>query len=146
MPVVSVPRSFGVLTSRKAWTTYYKKLFDDQTKATKAQRALRIALAQISVPDAFTRQVACFETSKQNKAVVQAASPEDFVCVLARSVRQCLSQSNPPPAVLAQVTPAVPVVAANGPAPIVPSAASAIGSQGSALVNLLPPVPALTAI
>ena len=146
MPIVSAPRDFTVLTSKKSWTAYYNRQFLNQTKAAAANRTLRKALASITVPLAFTRRVACFEISKQSKAVVQAAAPKNCVRVLACSVRQWLAQSDPPPAPPAQVIPVVNVAAANILAASVSSAATAIGSQGSALVNLMPPVPALTAI
>ena len=103
MPIVSAPRSFVAHRSRKAWLAYYVKNFEEQSRAAKAQHAMQIALSQISVPNAFIRRVACFETSKQSKSVLQAALPEDYVRVLASSVRQWLSQRDPPTAALAQI-------------------------------------------
>ena len=146
MPLVSVPRDFTMLTSKKSWVAYYNRQFLNQTKATAAQRTLQKTLALVTVPPSFARQVACFEISKQSKAIVQAAAPKDCVRVLASNVRKWLSQNDSPPAAPTQVIPVNNVAAANVLAANVSSAAAAIGSQGSALVNLVPPVPRLTAI
>ena len=121
--------SFGVLTTRRVWTTYYKKLFDDQTKAAKAQRALRTALAQISVPSAFTRKAR--PSSKQHCQRIL------FACWHTASDNGCRKVIHHQ-----QLWRKSPQQKWSG----TDRAASAIGSQGSILVNLLPPVPALTAI
>ena len=119
MPLVSAPRDLTMLTSRKSWLAYYNRQFLNQTQAAAAQhwlllqsalatqRTLQKALALVTVPLTFTRRVACFEISKQSKAIVQAAAPKNCVRVLAGNVRRWLSQSDPPPPTPAQVIPVV---------------------------------------
>ncbi len=145
MPIVSAPRTFVKLTSQKSWSDYYNKQCTSGNLASLAQRALQKALEPIIVTLPFSRPVARFEISQQSTAIVDPASPTDCVRKLARKVRRCLMQSDPPPAPM-HVTPAAQAAAAGGLVAPVPSDPPSTGPRGSALVNLLPPVRASTAI
>ena len=145
MPIVSAPRTFVKLTTPRSWSDYYNRQCTSGNLASLAQRALQIALEPIIVSPPYSRSVARFEISKQSKAIVDPAAPTDCVRTLARKVRRCLMQSDPPSAPM-HVNPAVQAAAASVLVATVPSAAPSSGPPGSALVNLLPPVRASTAI
>ena len=153
MPIVSVPRSFQALTSKRAWWSYYKShVPDDNAMARKSKRRHDEVQAQISIPEEFAITMPHFKISCQDKAELQAASPDNYVRILANVVFQTLSQVPASPAVPRMPAPSTSTsVDATGAAIIgSPHSSSAgpiaHGTELAATINLQPPLPVRTAV